>query len=198
MPFPALALLEFDSIAAGIAAGDAMVKRSPLGSITAGTVQPGKFLVMVSGDVAEVIEAVEAAHATSAVALVDEVVLADVHPDVVAAIRGGRRPGPVEALGVIETSTVAATIEAADAAIKGAHVAIHDLRLADGLGGAGYALFGGSVGDVEAAISIGTSVVDPSVMRGTAVIAQLHEEMGDELWGNPRFGARLGRGDATG
>ena len=37
---PALALLEFSSIAAGIEAGDAMVKRAPLEATYAGTVPP--------------------------------------------------------------------------------------------------------------------------------------------------------------
>ncbi|MEZ4591323.1 MAG: BMC domain-containing protein [Chloroflexota bacterium] len=41
MDFPALALLEFSSIAAGIEAGDAMVKRAPVSKIQSGTVQPG-------------------------------------------------------------------------------------------------------------------------------------------------------------
>jgi microcompartment protein CcmL/EutN len=47
---PAVALVEFDSISAGIVAGDAMVKSSPIGTIYAGTVHPGKYLVLVSGD----------------------------------------------------------------------------------------------------------------------------------------------------
>ena len=58
---PALALLEFESIAAGITAGDAMVKRAPLDLIKAGTVQPGKYLVLIGGQVADVEEAIDAA-----------------------------------------------------------------------------------------------------------------------------------------
>ena len=37
---PAIGLLEFDSVAAGIVAADAMVKRAPLGDLVAGSVQP--------------------------------------------------------------------------------------------------------------------------------------------------------------
>ena len=58
---PALALLEFDSIATGIQAGDAMIKRAPVDRIQTGTVQPGHYLVMVVGEVAPVEEAVDAA-----------------------------------------------------------------------------------------------------------------------------------------
>ena len=46
---PALGLLELDSIAAGIEAGDAMAKRAPVDVIRAGTVHPGKYLVLVGG-----------------------------------------------------------------------------------------------------------------------------------------------------
>ena len=65
MDYPALALLEFHSIAAGIQAGDAMVKRSPVGQIRSGTVQPGHYLVLVTGQVAEVEEAVAACYCTA-------------------------------------------------------------------------------------------------------------------------------------
>ncbi|HEY6017813.1 MAG TPA: BMC domain-containing protein, partial [Gaiellaceae bacterium] len=148
---PAVCLLEFSSIAKGIEAGDAMAKRAPLQVIRAGTVHPGKYLVLVGGLTADVEEAMEAGRVVAGSALVDVVFLPDVHPDVVASIGGARAQDGGEALGVIETPTVAATIDAADAGVKGARVTIRDLRLADDLGGKGYVLFGGEVAEVEAA-----------------------------------------------
>ena len=190
---PALALLEFSSVAAGITAGDAMVKRAPVAEITAGTVQPGHYLVMVSGDTASVGEAVTAGVEGREGALLDRVLLPDVHPAVVAALRGSRATGPVEALGVIETATVASILDAADAAVKGAAVDLMELHAADGLGGKAYALFGGTVSDVEAAIDIGAARVPLDLLAGSTVIPQLHEEMGDNLSRHPRFGVTLGR-----
>jgi microcompartment protein CcmL/EutN len=38
-------------------AGDAMAKRAPVAALHAGTVHPGKYLVLVSGEVAAVEEA---------------------------------------------------------------------------------------------------------------------------------------------
>jgi len=55
---PAVCLLEFSSIAKGIEAGDAMIKRAPLQVIRAGTVHPGKYLVLVGGFTADVEEAI--------------------------------------------------------------------------------------------------------------------------------------------
>ena len=184
---PALALLEFDSIAAGIEAGDAMVKRSPVARIQTGTVQPGHYLVMVTGDVATVEEAVKAGKEIGHAALRDEIFLPNVHPDVVTGLGGMRQPVMGDALGIVETRTVAAAIHAADAGLKGAEVALLQLRLADGLGGKGLALFTGLVADVEAAVDIGSAVSGAQLIR-QVVIAQLHNEMWPNVYTNGRFG----------
>lgn len=187
---PAIALLEFTSIAAGIVAGDAMVKRATLSVTRAGTAHPGKYLVLVAGEVGEVAEALEAGKAAGGSALLDVVFLPDVHPGVVETLTGGRQPGTAESLGIIETNTVAAAIEAADAGLKGTAVSLLELRLADGLGGKGYLLFGGTLSEVEAAVEIGSSRVPVGLIEAR-VIAQLHPEMGDNLWAESRFRKRI-------
>jgi microcompartment protein CcmL/EutN len=185
---PAIAILEFDSIAVGIRAGDAMIKRAPLDVIRAGTVHPGKYLVLVGGLTADVEEAVVAGREAGAASLADVVFLPDVHPEVVARIGGARASAGGEALGVIETRTVASVIDAADAGVKGARVTIRELRLADDLGGKGYVLFGGPVAEVEAAVEQGVARIahgGPEVAH--AVISQLHEGMDQNLASDPRF-----------
>jgi microcompartment protein CcmL/EutN len=187
----ALGLLEFDSIAIGIVAGDAMVKRAPIESIKAGTVQPGKYLVMVSGEVAAVQEAIEAGRTVGASSLRDIVFLPNVHRAVVNAIRGERQAGQGEALGIIETCTVAACISAADAGVKGAGVTLRELHLADGLGGKAFVLFAGLVADVEAAVEIGTgAIVAANQLVQKQIIASLHPEMNENLLADTRFGMR--------
>jgi microcompartment protein CcmL/EutN len=189
-PEPALALLEFSSIAAGIQAADAMVKRAPIRRIVSGTVQPGHYLVMVTGDVAPVEEAVRAGQEVGAAALLDTVLLPNVHPGVVSGIAGGRELENDDALGVVETATVAAAIQAADAGLKGAQVTLWQLRLADGLGGKGIALFAGLVADVEAAVEIGAGRVPEQLVR-QVVIPQLHEEMKQNVATYGRFGVHF-------
>jgi microcompartment protein CcmL/EutN len=178
-PYPALALLEFGSVAAGIVAGDAMAKRAPISGIWAGTVQPGHYLVLIAGDTASVHEAIDAGLTASGEALLDQVFLPDVHPDVLEAVRGATVAGSIEALGIVETTFVA--------------VSSVELRVADGLGGKGYVLFGGAVPDVEAAVEIGSGRVPAGHLVRRAVIAQLHPEMTENIEGAARFGARVGR-----
>ncbi len=195
-PDPAIAVVEVDSIAVGLQAGDAMVKAAPLGSIYAGTVHPGKYVILVSGDTASVEVAVDVGTAVAADALADVVFLPDVHPYVVDAIVSDAELAECEgeALGVVETTTIAAVIDAADAGVKAAEVTLPAVRLADGLGGKGYALFSGIVAEVEAAIAA-------AVPRGTrlddglrhVVIPQLHGEMAENLERDLRLNYRLAR-----
>jgi microcompartment protein CcmL/EutN len=187
---PALALLEFDSIALGIKAGDAMVKRAPVAAIQSGTVQPGNYLVMVTGDVAPVEEAVAAGQEVGRNALRDTVFLPNVHPGVIAGIGGGRELEADDALGVVETHTVAAAIHAADAGLKGAEVTLWQLRLADGLGGKGIVLFAGLVADVEAAVEIAVNRVREQLVRDV-IIPQLHDEMKENVATYGRFGVHF-------
>ena len=188
---PALGLLECESIAAGIEVGDAMAKRAPIEVLRAGTVHPGKYLVLVGGEVADVEEALDAGREIGGLSVRDTTFLPNIHPDVVDGVRGARSGAQVEALGIIETATVAATIRAADAGLKGAHVRLLELRLADDLGGKGYLLFGGEVTDVEAAVEIGVAAVGQARGLHSRVIAQLHDEMAAELADDPRFATRV-------
>jgi len=188
---PALALLELDSIAAGIEAGDAMAKRAPIDVLRAGTVHPGKYLVLVGGAVADVEEALEAGREVGASSVLNSVLIPNVHPELVAGIRGARRAAAGEALGIIETATIAAILEAADAGLKGAQVRLLEIRLADDLGGKGYLLFDGAVADVEAAVEIGRARIAGSPGLVSRVIARLHAEMAGNLAADARFAVRI-------
>ena len=195
---PAIGLLEFESIVAGIVAGDAMAKSSPVASLYAGTVNPGHYLVLVGGDTAAVQIALESGGRDT---VVDSLFLADAHPAVIAAITTTDPAGTVigDAVGIVETSTTAATIIAADAGVKAAGVSLLALRLADDLGGKAYCLFGGTVADVEAAVE---GAVDRIQSGGqlvrSAVISQLHDDMRANLDAELRFNHRLRRADGAG
>jgi microcompartment protein CcmL/EutN len=194
----ALALIEFSSIAVGMRAGDAMAKKAPIARLVAGTVHPGKYLVLIGGAVADVEESLQAGRADGGSGVIDFVFLPQVHPSVVEAIATGAEAGRAServargpSLGVIETNTVAAAIHAADAGVKGAEVSLLELRLADGLQGKGLTLFTGEVRDVEAAVEIGVGAIDASLLVERIVIPQLHAEMGANIIARTRFGANM-------
>ena len=189
---PALALVEFSSIAAGIQTADAMVKRAPIDVIKAGTVHNGKYLVLIGGLTADVEESLAAGRQVGGEAVLDFVFLPHVHPEVVDTIGGARAPQANDALGVIETTTVAGAIHAADAGVKAAMVRLVEVRLADGLGGKGIVLFSGLVADVEAAVQGGVGVLErPDLLVRQVVIPQLHAGMWENIGDATRFGHRV-------
>lgn len=154
--FSAVAVLEFDGIASGVAASDLMVKQAPIALLRCGTIHPGRFLVLVGGSVASVEEAhrVGVERGLSDQTLHDEVLLADPHPQLHDALLGRRRHLAGDALTVVETKTSPTLLRALDAAVKGSPVEIGLVRLADDIGGRALALLSGELTDAQTAMAI--------------------------------------------
>jgi microcompartment protein CcmL/EutN len=128
----AIGLIELSSIAAGMQAADMMLKTSAVELILARTICAGKYMVLVGGDVASVQASVAAAEERLEESIIDCFVIPNVHPDLFPALSGTNEPPELEALGILESFSVASLIEGADAACKAAHVHMIELRLAMG------------------------------------------------------------------
>ncbi len=192
MTLPALALLEFDSVAAGIRAADLMVKRAPIAMLRAGTVHPGHYLVLVGGTVASVDEAWRAGKDEGRGFLLDDVFLPDVHEEVFRGAMGERRGIREEALGILETRGVASLLRAADAGVKGAAVRIAELRLADDLGGRAFLLFDGRLTAVQAALEIAAARVAEGQILHQSLLSRLDGNLRRLLEATTRFAACAG------
>ena len=185
---PAIALIEWRSIAAGAFAADKMVKRSPVELLHAGTVQPGKFAILVGGGTAEVEESHLAGIQAATADAIDEVLLPDVHPQIVQALQGTRNFDDCRSLVVLETSTLAAILRATDAAVKGAAVDVAEIRLANGLGGRGLAMLAGELSDVEAAAEIAAdSLAGRDVTLCHSIVSNVDHQFASRLDESTRF-----------
>jgi microcompartment protein CcmL/EutN len=189
---PALALLEFTSIAVGVQAGDAMVKRAVLDTVRMGTVHPGHWLILAGGPVAEVEEALKAGRETAPDALKDHIFLPGVDQRVVQALIGKRNANLMDALGIVETNSVPSALHAADIGVKGAQIELVEVRLADGLHGKGVVFFTGSVSDMEAGLDLITTTIAAAALLRSVVIPQLHAEIREQLLTSSQFAAHLG------
>jgi microcompartment protein CcmL/EutN len=177
----ALALVEVDSVALGLRALDALVKRAPVAVLEANLVEPGRFLLLYEGGVAEVEEAHRAALEVADGLVVDALLLPQVHPGVLAGLRGVEHRGSAEALdtlGVVEGARVAATLDACDRALKDAAVTLGGLRVAGGLGGRAFFLVHGAQHDVEAALEAGGARLSAhGALHRVECIPRPHEDM---------------------
>jgi len=165
----AIALLEFETVAAGVLASDYMVKRSPIALLRCGTIHPGRFLILVGGSVASTEEAYEAGLRVgeSHGALSGEVFLGDVHPYLHDAVLGIRREVEGDSLAVVETRSSPALLAAVDAAVKGTPVMLSEVRLGDDLGGHALALLSGDLFNVEAALEICNDLAGEQLLAST-------------------------------
>ena len=184
----AIALLEFETVAAGILASDVMVKRSPIALLRCGTIHPGRFLVLVGGSVASTEEAYAAGLqvAESQRALHGKVFLGDVHPYVHDAVLGGRRNVEGDSLAVVETHSSPALLAAVDAAVKSTPVVLSEVRLGDDLGGHALALMSGDLFDVETALDICSDRSDGQLLART-LLPRLDTDLRSVLDQGTRF-----------
>ncbi|MTV47982.1 BMC domain-containing protein [Heliobacillus mobilis] len=158
----AIGLLEIENVTKGILAADTMLKSGNVELVVAQPMCPGKYIVLVSGDVGAVQSAVRSGQAVAKESVVNDFVLPNVHPSIFPALNGCSEVKQIRALGVIETYSVASAVVAADTAVKAAGVELIEIRLARGLGGKSIISLTGDVGAVSAAIQAGSHVIKES------------------------------------
>jgi microcompartment protein CcmL/EutN len=159
---------------------DGLLKEAPVEVHFATPVQPGKYLVLFSGPVEAVAAAGRRGGELAGGDLVDRLHLPQAHPQLLAGLRrrGGVIQGRLDAIAVLETSTVASALAAADLALKTANVDLLDLRVANGLGGKSFFTLTGEVSDVRAALTAAARQAEAGghLLR-QVVIAQPHPEL---------------------
>lgn len=179
----AIAAVESSSIAQGTVVGDAMVKTAEVTLVDACTISPGKYWVLIGGEVGPVRASYRRGLEVAGETLLDSLFIPQLHEMVLPALAGTVGPVEHDALGVIETLTAAAAIVAADHAAKAADVTLRDLRLANGLGGKGVLYLSGDVSNVQAAVDAGR---DEALRRGllsrSVVVPRLHPQMKDKVF----------------
>ena len=184
---PALGVLEISTIARGVVAADAGLKRAPAVLLHSRAVSGGKHLVFFEGGVAEVEEAMGAGRLVAGNLLLDRVELPAADDQVWPMLGAPLVPVDwtddprAEAVAIIETSTVCAAIAAADAAVKVAEVVVRDVRFAIDLAGKAYFTLTGTLDAIEAAALAATAAATEKLV-GLEVIAQPSPDLRGRLF----------------
>jgi microcompartment protein CcmL/EutN len=180
--FVAVGAVETSSIAQGVVTGDAMVKTAEVQLLQAVTLSPGKYWVLIGGEVATVRAALKRGVEVAADTLLDSLFIPQLHDGVLRALAGTAVARDDDAIGIIETLTAASAIEAADAAAKAANVVLRDLRLANGIGGKGVVYLTGDVSNVQAAVEAGRALAHKkSMLSRSVVVPRLHAQMKERI-----------------
>ena len=173
-----MGVVEVVSIPRGIEAGDAMLKAAHVELAYAGTVCPGKYVVIVWGCVAAVEASVAAGSRIAGEKTIDSLVIPSVDSRVPRAMNACTEIDRVEAVGTLEMFSVCAAIHAADAAVKAASVELIEVRLGRGLGGKSFVVLTGDVASVGAAVEAGRVVSGAQgLLSDCCVVPHPHSEL---------------------
>lgn len=177
---PCIGLLELCSVAKGVEVADAVLKEARVEMLFASPVQPGKYIMLFTGSVQDVRASAARGAQLAGSDLVDQLVIAQVHEQVVPMLRrkGGTITGNLDAIGVVETTTVASSILSADLALKTATVDLVDVRIANGLGGKSFYTLTGEVSDVRSAVAAGArQAQERGLLAREVVIPRPHPDL---------------------
>jgi len=166
----AIGLLEVSSIAQGFLVADEMIKAAEVELLLARTICAGKHITLVGGQVGAVKSSVETGIRIAGFALIDSMIIPNIHEAVFTAIRGLNLVQPSGALGIVESFSVASIIESADAAVKAAAVQLIEVRIAMALGGKAFYTLTGTVGDVKSAVEAGKKIIADKGLLVNAVV----------------------------
>lgn len=153
---PALAFLELSSISRGLFLTDIVIKKAPVRVVASQPVSSGKHVLLFVGDVASVQESHKAALEAADGTVLRQILIPGVHEELAPFLdsiwnQEGIRSPAGEAVGIIESTSLAGAILAADRALKMARVSLCRMRLGQGIGGKAYFVITGRQEEVEAA-----------------------------------------------
>jgi len=177
-----IGLIEMSSIAAGFEVCDAMLKAADVELVLARTICSGKYMVLIRGGVAAVEAAVDQGRQTGHFSVIDTFVIPNVHESIFPAMSGLTKVDALDALGIVESFSVASLIEGADAMAKAANVRLVEVRLAMALGGKAFASVTGSVSAVRSAVEAGAQAIGrKGLLVNKVVIPQPRPELLNEM-----------------
>ena len=179
----AIGMVEYKTVSAGMTAADTMINTAEIEVIQASTVCPGKYIVLVTGELSAVKASIDAVKVKYPEQLSDSFVLGNPHEDIFSAIYGGGEIGDAKSLGILETLSAPSIIVAADTAAKASEVKLIELRIARGMCGKSYMLLTGTVASVTAAIERAKVVVgDEGMLLDFSVIPNPDKRLWESIF----------------
>lgn len=186
-----LAGLLLDAAPAGLWALDVWLKEADAQVLFAGDVEPGQWLLLLTGELAALQAGFVAAERDVGPDICDRLFLPAAHPQLLAALAGqlavdALHAADEPALGLLRADLLLATLLAVDAGLKAADVALVRLRLATALHGRGEAAWFGSHDAVLAANAAAEATAQAGTVRARCLPRPLPEVLRAAAQGDPQ------------
>ena len=177
-----IGLIELKSIPAGVQTADEMLKAADVELLVATAICPGKYIILISGQVGAVKSAMATGRQAAGTYLICHHTINNVHDSLPGALVGTAQVEKISAIGMVETMSALTIVRAADIAAKASNVTLMEVRVARGLGGKGFLTLTGEVSAVKSAISSCLNqLADTGDITSTCVIPSPHKGLLEKL-----------------
>lgn len=179
----ALGILEYRSIAAGMKAADEVLKAADLDLMFAKPMCPGKYVIGIKGALSAVKAGIEKGSSTEHEAyLVDDCLLGNPSEQIYKGLYCSSSVEGIDAVGILETYSVASIFEVADDVVKTTPVDILEIRIAKGISGKAFVVFSGDLSSVQASIEKASkSAIDKGLLLATSIIPRPDPRLWEQL-----------------
>ena len=175
----ALGMIELSSIARGIEVCDYMVKAAQVDLVRSSTVCPGKYIIIIGGNTADVKASMAEGQEIGGAYVVDTLIIPNINEQVIPAISMTNQVTDRDAIGILEFYSIASEIVAADTAAKAADVTLIEVRIGYAIGGKGFVTMTGDVGAVRAAVTAAKE--NAELLVNTSIIPRPAPQLFDAL-----------------
>lgn len=176
----AIGVIELSSLFKGFEVQDAVLKMTKIEKLLARTICSGKYLIVVRGEIADVEACIDQAMKTGGFAIVNALMIPNVHDNVFPALAGITvlDSPDVDGMAVLETFSVASAIKAADFAIKEADIVLLRIHAAMAIGGKGLVVMTGNIDALKSALIPALEFLkEEGMLAGSTLITQPHAEV---------------------
>lgn len=183
MVINSLGLIELRSISRGIKTTDEMLKSADVKIVMSSSICPGKYAILVSGNVGSVKNAVATGIRIADTFLIKSHIITNLDERVIGSLSSTNKLKEIKSLVSIETKSALASIKAADIAVKVSNVELIDIRIKIGLGGKGVLVLTGELSAVKsAAQACINEFKDTKEIIDISVIPSPHKELINKLY----------------
>lgn len=184
---PTLGMIELKSIAKGLFVADLMLKKAHVRLLLSAPVGCGKYVIIVTGDEASLIEAMAVGHAFGGDFLMNDFIITNIHPTVVEALAFRRSFAGLDAVGIIESQSLSSIVRCADIAAKASDAELIEITYDLDMGGKGFFTMTGDLANIEASMEAAqTQMRREGTFINSEIIAAPHFDMEEVVKGGKR------------
>lgn len=166
----ALGIVELNSIAKGIEITDIMLKSAELEVIYSRNICPGKYMIILTGDIGSVDESIEILKQLDNKYILATFILPNADKRIIDGINKKYNNIEIKAIGVMEFTSVAYGIIALDKALKNGQVEIVKFILGNLVGGKCYFIITGFLSSVSESMKVAKELIDSKKIVYSTII----------------------------